>query len=325
MSGDISFASFNLDNFQAAGKKVYRKTVSQTAYNKKRDWTRRMILELDADVIAFQELWSKTCLDDVFNHSALDDYELVYIKDGANATWGGIAVALAVKSPWKVKTKSRIKNFPFKNIYKMDEQDDEDDEVDVKIHRFSRTVINAVLENNNSSNIPDVRVFAAHLKAKLPTNVKKVTAKHRDNIGTALSTIRRTAEAAALRWTLTNSMKGNMPTVVIGDLNDDPRSNTLALITEQPSMTPRSTGGDKALYSSLQLQQLKSFRDVFYTHEFNRLKDTLDHVLVSEEFFESSNRAKWRHKDTRIWNDFVEDGRDETSDHGIIKASFDFL
>lgn len=321
MSGNISFASFNLYNFQEAGKNVYKTPVSQQVYDAKLDWTREMVKKLDADIIAFQELWSKNCLEDVFNVSTLSNYELVYLKD----SWYGIAVALAVRSPWKLENKTLIKNFPFNNIVKVDEQDGEDDEVNIEIKRFSRTIIKAELKNNDQS-VPNTYVFATHLKAKLPTRVKAISNQHERCIGSAISTIRRTAEAAALRWILTDHLKNNsVPTVVLGDLNDAPNSNTLALLTEQPSLSSSAKGRDTALYSALQLQQLKSFRDIFYTHEFNRLKDTLDHILVSEEFFESSNDAKWKHEYTRVWNDFIEDDLKFTSDHGVIKASFKFL
>ena len=122
---------------------------------------------------------------------------------------------------------------------------------------------------------------------------------------------------------LIDHMKGkNTLTVIIGDLNDDPQSNTVSLLTEQPAMTKNAKGGDDSLYSTLYLQHLQSFRDVFYTHEFKNHKGVLDHILVSEEFFEHSKSAKWRHKETVIWNDHIEDNDPYTTDHGIIKSSF---
>ncbi len=216
-----------------------------------------------------------------------------------------------------MEEKTTIKDFPFSNLLKVDEDDDEDDELEVNIKRFSRSVLKVTIKNGGET----IDVYAAHLKAKLPTKVKNITKKHQGAIGSAVSTIRRTAEAAALRWELTNAMKGNSnPVVLMGDLNDDPRSNTLAIITEQPTMSAKSSGRDTALYSTLQLEQLKSFRDVFYTHDYNNTKDTLDHILVSKEFF--APRAKWKHKETKIWNDYIEDDDGASSDHGIIKTSF---
>jgi endonuclease/exonuclease/phosphatase family metal-dependent hydrolase len=320
----ISFASFNLYNFQEAGKKIYKKTVTQQEYAEKLAWTSEMLKLVNADVFAFQELWSWKCLSAAFEKANLsDEYTLVYLSDLDEPKWRGIAVAVAIRKKWTIKTKNILKKFPFENIVKVDHDDDEDDEINLKIDRFSRSIINLELEKDNRV----INVYAAHLKAKLPTRTSnEIPTKHQGAIGSAISTIRRTAEAAALRWELTNVMKNkSVATVLIGDLNDDPRSNTLAILTEQPSMTSSSRGRDTALYSALQLQQLKSFRDVFYTHEFNRLKDTLDHILVSEQFFSSSNDAEWRHESTKVWNDFIEDESSTSSDHGIIKATFEAI
>ena len=63
MAASISFASFNLYNFQKAGLKTYyNKKVTEKEYRAKRDWTRRMLEKVDADVVAFQELWHRDCL-----------------------------------------------------------------------------------------------------------------------------------------------------------------------------------------------------------------------------------------------------------------------
>jgi endonuclease/exonuclease/phosphatase family metal-dependent hydrolase len=321
MARNISFASFNLYNFQAPGKSVYGSTVSQSDYDDKVNWTRHMLQNMDTDVIAFQELWSKSCLEKVFDSSNLNGYSLHYIKD----SWGGIAVALAVRAPWRVKNDglSIIKDFPFSQLIKVDEEDDEDDEVTVSINRFSRSIIKATIENSQHADIEDITVFACHLKAKLPTRVNAISNQHQDAIGAAISTIRRTAEAAALRMTLTDHLSNDVkPTVVLGDLNDDPRSNTLGIITEQPNMSVTARGGNTCLYSALQLQQLKSYKDIFYTHDYKNHKDVLDHILVSEEFFENSSRAKWKHKETKIWNDYIGDRASYSSDHGIIRSEF---
>ncbi|NJL56582.1 hypothetical protein HC928_16510 [bacterium] len=58
-----------------------------------------MVRLLDADIIAFQELWSKQCLEDVFKAADLADrYQLCFIKDD----WYDIAVAAAVRKPWQI-------------------------------------------------------------------------------------------------------------------------------------------------------------------------------------------------------------------------------
>ena len=318
MASPISFASFNVYNFQEPGARVFRARVTQALYDTKRDWTREKIIQLDADVIVFQELWARSCLEDVFSDPALSNYTLHTIAP----TWYSTSVAAAVRAPWGVASKRVIKNFPFQTLTRVDQGDGEDDDVTVNINRFSRSVLRLRLRHP-SNRTPDITVFGAHLKSKLPSRPSAIPSRHRDTIGSAISTIRRTAEAAALRWMLTNHMRGGpTPTVVLGDLNDDPRSNTLGILTESPNMSRAATGGDTALYSALQLQQLRSFRDVYYTHEFRRRRDALDHILVSEEFFEGSDEQVWSLGDTRLWVDHIDDEDTHTSDHGLIKASF---
>lgn len=320
MAAPISFASFNLRNFQAAGKRMRGSAVvSDAEYALQRDWTVSKFRELDTDVVAVQELWSKSCLDDVLSHPGLEDYTAHYIKD----EWYDIANALVVRQPWSVDGAVEvIKDFPFDQLVKVDEGDGEDDEVAVNITRFSRSLIKAKLRHDSAST-PDVTVFACHLKSKLPATVSGIAPPHQKAVGSALSTIRRTAEATALRMMLVDHMTGQAtPTVVLGDLNDDPLSNTLNIVTEQPTMTRRSRGGDKSLYSALFLAQLRSFRDVFYTHEYSNHRGVLDHVLVSEEFFEHSADRVWELDELQILNDHIDDKRPYTSDHGIIKARF---
>ncbi len=321
MSGNISFASFNLYNFQEAGKNVHGVLVEDELYEKKLKWTQSSLPKLDADIIAFQELWSPQCLINAFNTQELSNYSLEFIQN----KWYNIAVAVAIRRPWKVKKKNIIKNFPFDNLVTLDEEYGANDEIEAKVEYFSRSIIHLTLEHSDIPNVPNIDLFATHLKSKLPTIVQMAESLYEGAVGSTVSTIRKTAEAAALRCILTEKMKGtNNPTVVIGDLNDDPRSNTLALLTEQPRLGAYTGGRDAELYSTLQLEKLKSFRDAYYTHDFNNIKNALDQVLVSEEFFESSNDAKWKHQQTQIWNDHKQDNLKYTNDHGIIKASFKY-
>ncbi len=321
MPAEISFASFNLYNFQKAGLTTYGNTpVSETKYNDKKTWTRDMLVKIDADVVVFQELWHKDCLNDILSTPELSDYQAIYIKP----TWYSIAVAMIVRSPWKLSSDIEvIKDFPFTELLKLDDNDGEDDELRVSINRFSRSVIKAKLKHSSSSSTPEITMFSCHLKSKLPARASQVESAYRTTVGSAISTIRRTAEATALRMMLLDHMQGpNTPTVVIGDLNDDPLSNTLSLITAQPTISKGSTGGDKYLYNTLHFQQLQSFNNVYYTHVHKNHKGVIDQILVSEEFFENSRDSIWSHNYTQIWNDHIEDKAPSTSDHGIIKSSF---
>jgi predicted extracellular nuclease len=334
MGKNISFASFNLYNLQLPGVtwRHNAQPYTQEAYDAKVEWSARMLERLDADVIGFQELWSKQCLIDVFNAAKLmNDYELIFIKD----KWYDIAVAAAVRKPWAVNM-TLHKNFPeaFALIKRGQRTPGEDDDIQVAIDKFSRTVMQLSITHPDDDKVPQMEVFTAHLKSKLATKLDKperdtaALKDHQRALGDAISTIRRTAESAALRMILVKVLKKtNTPVVVIGDLNDNQHSNTLAILTGQPSyrMSQASRRGSKSdigLYTAGTLQELGSLRDVYYTHQYEGVRETLDHILVSEQFYGFSKNRKWVFDEMKIWNDHIEDGDKATSDHGVVGAYF---
>ncbi|NET09812.1 MAG: endonuclease/exonuclease/phosphatase family protein, partial [Symploca sp. SIO2B6] len=210
-------------------------------------------------------------------------------------------------------------------------EDGEDDELNVNIDRFSRTVLQLSIQHENDNRLPAIQVFAAHLKSKQPTIVQaqsEALKPHTLAIGAAISTIRRTAEAAALRVLLTKQMKHtDDPVVVLGDLNDGPLSNTLSIISQQPPfrMYQASRVGrqnDVGLYTVSLMKQMRAARDVVFSHEFNGIQEVIDHVLVSEQFYDHSKQRIWSFKDLSVWNDHVMDDVKYTSDHGVVCAYF---
>ncbi len=143
-----------------------------------------------------------------------------------------------------------------------------------------------------------------------------------------MSTIRRTAEATALRMMLTEVTKGTVtPVIVLGDLNDGQLSNTLNIITQQPRyLVGDSTGGsDIALYTAQTLQEYRDSRDVYYTHVHEDMRESLDHVLFSEQFYDHSRRRIWLFDGLSIANDHLDDVDHKaagTGDHGVVKVRF---
>jgi endonuclease/exonuclease/phosphatase family metal-dependent hydrolase len=342
---DISFASFNLYNLQVAGQPMYNgKTYSPEDYQAKISWTAEKLALLDADVIAFQELWSAQALRQAFQVAGLSDaYQLVFIGDTA---WYNVAVAAAVRKPWRVAAQTNHKQVPSElKLIKheleeiSDTAEDEDDDIAVSIDVFSRTILQLTLQRDGTPEVPPVTVYCCHLKSKLATRFNAID--HRRNpqirgyqgpLGSALSTIRRTAEAAGLRILLDQQMADNHdPVVVIGDLNDGTLSNTLQIISRQPSyrLSIKSRSGrhsEKGLYAAAQIDQLKSFRDINYSHSYLGVPDIIDHVLVSDAFYDASSHRKWSFKDLRILTDHINPHikAGEASDHGLVRAAFDW-
>lgn len=126
-------------------------------------------------------------------------------------------------------------------------------------------------------------------------------------------------------------MKGtNTPVIVMGDLNDAQHSNTLNILTGQPNylLSGLSEGGsDVDLYSVGTLQKYRSQRDVYYTHVFNKTRESLDHILVSQEFYDNSRKRIWAFKGMEIANDHLnsDDHKENgSSDHGIVRVTFEY-
>jgi endonuclease/exonuclease/phosphatase family metal-dependent hydrolase len=342
--GKISFATFNLKNLQLPNAPVYEspRFYSDAEYEEKRAWIAARLNEIDADVIGFQEVFSAAALEDCFRHAGLEgEYELA-ARDAP--TPGRVQVALAARRGMLQPGFYWHEAFParFRLLKRPPESGNEPDEsVDVGIEAFSRPVLDATVAPK-SRGAPPIRVLVAHLKSKRPIMLdapekRRLNASEERTLGEALALVRRGAEAAALRVLLHEEMYENdVPFVVMGDLNDDYLSVTTTILTNDPSYklfvastvgARPSKGADIGLYSTQMLQEYRSLRDVSYTHIYRNKMEVLDHILVSEQFYDHSMKRVWGFRSLEIWNDHLPDAEESriVGDHGIVKASFDHL
>jgi predicted extracellular nuclease len=334
----VSFASCNLYNINEPGLRIYTDSNgwSQEEYDKKVEWTGRAIKDIDADVWGFQELWHRKSLVKLFKEAKLHSKYKLLVP--ANHQGQRIVCAGAVRKDLLVGEPEWIDDFPDKFILQSGGDDAQTSGISVSLSRFSRPVLHFKVRPR--SNGKAICVYVAHFKSKMPTKLfregwykddNQFYKNHAEGLGAAISTIRRTAEAAALRMILTGVMKGNeQPVVVIGDLNDNKKSNTHNIMTGQPNylLSGLSKGGsDVDLYSAGTLQEYRSQRDVYYTHVHNNSRESLDHILVSQEFYDNSKKRLWAFKGMQVTNDHLNtDNHKETGtpDHGIIKATFEY-
>lgn len=333
----FAIATFNLYNLNLPGLSIYADTDGwdEGVYQRKLEWTRSMILRNPVDVWGFQELWHQQALESVFNHPDLAEFQLL-VPDGH--TGQRIVCGGAARKDILVGEPQWIEDFPEKFILQGGGDDPQTPDIGVKIHGFSRPVLHFQVRPRSRGKA--ISVYVAHLKSKAPTQIYRegwyrdddeYYSQHREAIGAALSTIRRTAEATALRMILTERMKGtDEPIIVLGDLNDGQSSNTLNILTGQPNYIVSSLsqgGSDVDLYAVSRLQQYRSDRDVYYTHIHQNLRESLDHILVSQEFYDNSRKRLWAFKGMDITNDHLNQDahkEDGTSDHGIVCAHFEY-
>ena len=329
----FSVATFNLFNLNEPGLPIYKDAQgwTQEQYNRKITWTAHQIDLLNADVLAFQELWHAESLKRAFNHSSMaGNYQLLVPTDAAGEK---IICAAAVRTGIAVESLAWIEDFPENLVLSSGGGDAQTPAIAVTIKGFSRPVLHALLRLHPME--PLVHFFVCHFKSKGPTELfrepwyeKEVHGLHHTALGAAVSTIRRTAEAAAMRVILNLVMKDtDQPVIVIGDINDGQSSNTQNILTGQPSYLfgDSKGGGDTALYSAQIMQEFRDTRDVFYTYSHKGMKESLDHILFSQEFYDQSKKRRWMFDGLTVNNDHLnQDDHQEsgTNDHGIIKASF---
>lgn len=333
----LSIATFNLFNLNEPGLPLYTDKAgwSQEQYDKKIDWTAHQLRLLESDVVGFQELWHADSLANVLEASDLSDQYDVLVPD--DATGSKIVCASIVRKGLLSGQPEWISNFPDGFVLRSEGDDPQTPQIDVNIRGFSRPVLHFTIKPREDR--PDVHVYVCHLKSKAPTKVfsedwyrndKPTYSRHGKGLGSALSTIRRTAEAAALRFLLSEAMKGNdTPVIVLGDINDAQHSNTANILTDQPRYLVGDSegGGDTALYTAQTLQEYRDTRDVYYTHIHQDIRESLDHVLVSQEFYDNSRKRIWMFDGLIINNDHLnfENHKDlGTNDHGIIRVSFKY-
>lgn len=329
----FSVATFNLLNLNEPNLPIYKDADgwSQEQYDRKIAWTAHQINLLNADVMAFQELWHADSLTRAFSESSMaDGYQLLTPTD---ATGKKIICAAAVRREIPVESVEWIEDFPEGLVLRSGGGDAQTPAIDVAIKGFSRPVLHARLKLHPNESL--VHLYVCHLKSKGSTELfrepwyeKEVHGMHHTALGAAVSTIRRTAEAAAMRVILNLVMKNtDEPVIVMGDINDGQNSNTQNILTEQPGYLFGDSrgGGDTTLYSAQIMQEFRDTRDVFYTYSYKGMKESLDHILFSQEFYDQSKKRRWMFDGLFVNNDHLnQDNHNEsgTNDHGIVKASF---
>lgn len=332
----LSFATCNLLNLNEPGLPMYRDADgwSQEVYDKKVAFLARMLVTMKSDVWGFQELWHADSLTRCFAQAGLaGDYTLL-VPDGQAGQ--RIVCAGAVRSDILIGTPEWIEAFPDSFVLRSGGDDAQTAGIAVEIDSFSRPVLH--FEVKPRSDGRRIHVYVCHFKSKRPAEIyrepwysKQTYSRHSEALGAAISTIRRTAEAAALRMILTERMKDtDTPVAVLGDLNDGQHSNTLNILGGQPNylLSGLSQGGsDVDLYAAGTLQEYRSLRDVYYTHIHSNTKESLDHILVSQEFYDNSRKRLWAFKGMDVDNDHL--NRDDhkesgTTDHGIVRAQFEY-
>jgi hypothetical protein len=330
---DVKVGTFNVLNLARPGERFYpdEKPYSAAEYEDKATWIAGQLTRMQAQLVGFQEVFHEEALRDVCARSGqfADGTVVAPGADGASGPRLGLASRLPLDEP--VTT---ISDFPAGT-------DVEVDGLALPVGTFSRPVLRTrvVIDPTKGTT---ATVFAAHLKSKRPIIAPQTPENdpREEALGKARALIRRAAEAAALRFLLLQEMTGTtQPVIVLGDLNDAARAVTTDIIMgDSPSRfwpsdpDVRKAYWDRLLYSAHELAARRAGRDVSYTHIFNGLYDNLDHILVSQEFYERNPQRIADVMNLRYFNDHLfdsqlsDDRRDRiVSDHGQLVAEIRLL
>jgi len=297
---EFKVATFNVLNLALAGEKYYNRKYPQDQYERKVQWLAGQLNRMEADIIGFQEVFHVAALQEVV--------EATGRYDGANVVVGerkGASPAVALVSRFPILDHDSIPNFPQGAQLEIDD-------IDVPIHNFSRPVLKVRLRLSDEL---IVLVFVVHLKSKRP--------KMRDDVdphdprerakGESRSLMIRAAETTALRHLLLDALEGtNHPVIVMGDLNDDGGAVTSKILvgTEPWRNLPlkvKQSLWDVHLYNVKDIQARQSYRDVYYTHLHNGHYDSLDHILVSQEFVRQNPNRLGYVEYVKVYNDHLID------------------
>ena len=316
----LVLASCNVLNLASPGRLFYsnQDIYSADEYARKIDWLGAQVRRLNADVIAFQEVWDEAALRDAIAASGLR-YPHVGAPGAEQGALGTPCVALA--SRWPVVEVMSHRDFEPAQFVPVPELGE---------HRaFERPILEALLEMPGGRGT--MRVLVAHLKSKRPKfllNEAGEPIEDRDDPAVAAratlrSLVMRASECAALRLLVHARLaRTREPLVLMGDLNDSPHAVTTQMVAATQAIAYDRSARDTALFHAPDVQSDASIRrDVAYSHVYRGWPDVLDQIWVSEEFVAASRFAIGDLRRVDYFNDHLHEGRDRVrSDHGLVRA-----
>jgi len=318
----ITVGSFNLRNLANPNFNFYPgQRYSETSYQKKIIWTAQQLDLMDCDVVGFQEIFQREALEKVIGKTRYyHPAELITI----GATGEGPVVGLLSRLP--VKASTVIADFPARARLHFEHGS-------LPVTSFSRPILKVELQLPTGH---PVKVFVAHLKSKRPDIVDEADPHdfYERSLGKARSLIRRAAEGVAFRYLLLNELIHSQTAVIaVGDFNDSATAVTTEIISGSPPLRflpheIKKKIWDVLLYNVKDEQIRRSTRDVYYTHIHNGHYESLDHILVSQEFLKANNDGLGWVEYVKVLNDHLIDDTlssekipEWKSDHGQVVAT----
>ncbi|PZU96824.1 MAG: alpha-1,4 polygalactosaminidase [Leptolyngbya sp.] len=316
--------TFNLNNLMLPDREFYPGEVhSQVNYLKKLTWIGAQLDRMKVDICGFQEVFHRGALKEALHRSEYHQQHEIVMAEGFGR---GPGVALATR--FQVLGQRMYDEFPPESVLDLEG-------AEIPIRRFSHPVLAVDLALTETIHCT---VFVVHLKSKRPMMANGVDRSDPIEIakGHARSLIRRTAEAAALRFLLMEGLRDRRyPVIVMGDVNDNHTAVTTQIVAGQPPWEcwpyrKKAPVWDVLLYQVKDIQARLGYGDHYYTHIHNGHYDSLDHIMVSEEFSAQNRDRIGRVTYVSVFNDhlfdqtLLEDSIEPwQSDHGQVVATIE--
>ncbi|TAE76102.1 MAG: endonuclease/exonuclease/phosphatase family protein [Bacteroidetes bacterium] len=321
MAYSFRVGTFNVLNLILPNQIYYGKEkYTQEQYDKKIAWIAQQLDNMQVDIVGFQEVFSEEALKDVLQKT--QNLKNAHIFVAKNSENDKPSVAVVSRFPI-TNTQSHLQLEVPVALEGMEA---------MPVEKFTRPILEVEIEVKEGKKI---NFYVAHLKSKRPILLESES---RDNPldqakGEARSLLCRINEAVNLRAILLKKLKDrDLPLILVGDLNDTTTAVTTQIISGNPPfrkwpMEVKKNIWDVVLYHVKNLQARKSMQDMYYTHIHNGHYESLDHILVSQEFVSENKNGDWVVEYVRVFNDHLVDGTlsdDEVnywqSDHAQVVA-----
>lgn len=323
--------TWNIENLFSPSQKNDPKILEE--YQQKLNSLANVILELDPDVLALQEIGDLAALEDLVAllHGRYTDKRISTFPDPR-----GIRVGFLSKL--EIAEHEEITLFPQGSLFKV--QGYTSEEKTTEITKMGRGALGILVKPKPT--LP-IYLINAHLKSKLltfssSTGQAKFTPENENERArvAGLALLKRTAEAVALR-VKANELLENNPQhglIILGDLNDVPSAATTQIL-QGPSGSeigtrgfPLRDKGDKTRLFNLAPLITEQRR---YSRIYQNNKELIDHIFVSQELLPGQPRQLPEVDSHVNFTDGLSSITDNPnlrqgkpgSDHAPIKAIFD--
>lgn len=373
----FTIATFNARNLIGPDQEYLRhEHYSPESYARKEGWLATQLNRMNPDIVAFQEIIDPDPLRQVVaaadhlgaaggtpghraDYAAYGDAALAFAPNVADGGPGERRPGLAVLSrfgfaddPISLQFLDPPLEIPFHHL-------GGGDAGSYRLGRLTRPILKVRIPVGDHV----LTVFNAHLKSRMGEFVRPHGVPHSPEIdllaydaagramGFLRAGLRRMAEAWVLRKLVVDELDQGRPVIVLGDLNDGPRSVTHEIVAgERPFSDytwlrrPGARAADEfhtadeaarirdsiermRLLSAEALFQRKSLRDMAYTTVFGGTFESFDAILMSRHFQPDRPDRIGEMTHLGVFNDHITDGADPeapwnglVSDHGQLMA-----